>query len=248
MPLKALIWDVDGTMAETEDVHLAAFNKAFQEFRLGWNWDRELYGRLLRVAGGKERILHYAGTSGDPLAERPGFEAFVAELHARKTEIYNEMVRAGNLELRPGVARLMEEARRAGVRQAVATTTSLVNVHNLLRLTLGDAAPRWSSVVAGDHVAKKKPDPEVYLEALRQLRLGPGDCLALEDSANGVKAAVAAGIPVVAMPGAYTAEDDFSGAITVIRGFGEDGGPCGDRPGEQSLIDFLAELHARAVA
>lgn len=213
--LQALIFDVDGTLAETEEVHRAAFNAAFAEAGLEWQWGRELYGELLRVTGGKERLAHFIDSV---LRKRhtADTDAMIAMLHRRKTVFYANMIGAGQIELRPGVAELIDAARTAGVRLAIATTTSRPNVDALLAATLKDGASLFEVVVAGDEVAAKKPAPDVYTEALRLLGLDALSCLALEDSANGVRSSHAAGIPVLVTKGMYTAADDFAGAIAVF--------------------------------
>jgi HAD superfamily hydrolase (TIGR01509 family) len=212
---EALIFDVDGTLAETEEAHRQAFNAAFAEFGLGWVWDEALYRDLLRVTGGKERIRHYVATSG---AVQDGSDmdnsplAFL--LHQKKTHIYTEMVRQGGIGLRPGIGAFLEEAGRAGLDLAIATTTSLPNVETLLAAALGS---KWRqmfvAIAAGDMVAHKKPAPDVYQLALALLGRQGENCLAIEDSRNGVRSALAAGLQVVAVRSAYTSGDDLSGAI-----------------------------------
>lgn len=218
MELRSLIWDVDGTLAETEETHRAAFNQAFAEAGLSWRWERSAYAELLRVSGGRERIAHFMATSEGANAP-PGL--VIAALHARKTEIYNEMLASGRVGLRPGVARLFRRAQAAGIVQAICTTTSRVNVANLMRATLGENAPDFAAVVAGEDAYAKKPDPEAYRLVLSLLNLPPESCLAVEDSQNGLRAARAAGIPVLAVPGEYTTGDDFSGAAAVMDSLGE---------------------------
>lgn len=210
MPLAALILDVDGTLAETEEAHRAAFNAAFAAAGLDWRWDRAPYARLLRVAGGKERIRHYAAMAGHAVAEDA-----VAALHADKTARYGAMVAAGAVTLRPGVRRLLAEARAAGLRLALATTTSRANVTALLDAALGDAAA-FDVVAAGEDAAPKKPHPAVYLYALARLGLPAADCLAVEDSAIGLRAATAAGLRTVVTRSAYAREDDHRGAVAVV--------------------------------
>lgn len=218
--LEALIFDVDGTLAETEELHRRAFNDAFAEAGLAWRWDAELYRELLKVTGGKERMLHYAA------AHRPHEPAPADEqlrtLHARKTGRYAALVETGAVRLRPGIARLLEEARAAGLRLAIATTTSPANVSALLRATLGPAAEGWFAVVAaGDAVARKKPFPDVYELALAELGLSPLSCVAFEDSANGLRAARGAGLATVVTPSLYTADDDFEGALATLSHLGD---------------------------
>jgi HAD superfamily hydrolase (TIGR01509 family) len=211
MTLRALIFDVDGTLAETEELHRAAFNEAFEEAGLGWFWTRELYAQLLLVTGGRERIAAYAGKT-------PAYDLDIAALHRRKTEIFNEKLRQGPISLRPGVEPLIRAARERNLRLAIATTTSRPNVISLIEATLGQAAIDWFvSVRTGEDVARKKPDPEVYHLALADLCFAPADCLAFEDSANGLRAALAAGIPTVITPSLYTAGEDRSGALLVLE-------------------------------
>jgi HAD superfamily hydrolase (TIGR01509 family) len=220
--VKALIFDVDGTLADTEDAHRNAFNDAFAAAGLDWHWDPVLYRELLRVAGGRERIAHFIDTL--PLAEpvKARHRVRIPELHADKTRRYVQRVAHGQVMLRPGVARLMTEARMAGVRLALATTTSPQNVVALIGATLGAGALDWfASRVCGDAVAAKKPSPDVYLRVLSDLGLRAEDCVALEDSANGLRAAVAAGLSAVVTPTAWSAGEDFSAAALVIAHLGD---------------------------
>jgi beta-phosphoglucomutase-like phosphatase (HAD superfamily) len=211
MRVRALIFDVDGTLAETEEIHRAAFNQAFAEAGLGWLWTRELYARLLRITGGRERMTAYAAETG----ARP---LDFAGLHRRKTDIFNAMLRRGPIALRPGVADLIRAGRENGLRLAIATTTSRPNVGSLIAATLGEDALGWFvSIRTGEDVARKKPDPEVYRLALADLALRPSECLAFEDSANGLRAALAAGIPTVITPSLYTMAEDFTGATWIAE-------------------------------
>lgn len=218
----ALIFDVDGTLAETEDAHREAFNATFAEAGLQWVWDVPLYRRLLDVTGGKERIRHYAETSGlEPLAP-----ATVAALHAAKTERYVATVAAGGIPLRPGIARLIAEARAAGIPLAIATTTSLPNVESLLEASLGPGSPAWFAAIgAGDMVAAKKPAPDVYDLVLSRLGLDPAHCVAFEDSVNGLRSARAAGLPTLITVSRYTTGQTFPDALAVLDDLGEPGGP-----------------------
>ena len=229
MPADAVIFDVDGTLAETErDGHRVAFNRAFAEAGLPWRWDERLYGELLAVTGGRERIGRYAQRF-DPrwLGDERAAER-IAALHRRKNEHYAAIVEAGELRLRPGVAPLLDELAAAGLRLAIATTTSRANVEVLLRATLGAAAlARFEVVVCGEDVGRKKPDPEAYLLALQQLRLPAARCIAVEDSANGLRAALAAEVPTVIVRSLYTLDEDFAGALGVFDGYA-DGGPAAD--------------------
>lgn len=238
--LEALIFDVDGTLADTEEVHRVAFNRAFAEAGLPWQWDVALYGRLLQVTGGKERIRHYidAYTDGTGAAPDP---RFIAALHERKTALYAELVSGGAVPLRPGVAALLGEARAAGVRLAIATTTSLPNVEALLQAALGaQGSALFEVIAAGDSVPRKKPAPDIYLSALAQLGLGPGACLAVEDSRNGLRSALAAGLATLIVRSTYTRDEDFAGAARVLDGF-EDLREAGSGP---ALLAPLQALHA----
>jgi len=210
---RALIFDVDGTLAETEEVHRRSFNDAFADAGLGWHWDRETYRQLLRVAGGKERIRAFDERSAIPLLSF----AEIAVLHRAKTERYTALVAAGGCPLRPGVEAMLAGARRRGQRLAIATTTTRDNVDALLSVALGqDWAGLFEVIAAGDDVPRKKPAPDIYLAVLAQLGLAPGDCIAIEDSGNGLAAASRAGIPVVITRSAYFQDDDWSGALLVV--------------------------------
>jgi HAD superfamily hydrolase (TIGR01509 family) len=228
MALQALIFDVDGTLAETEEMHRLAFNQAFLSLGLPWNWPPPLYQDLLRIAGGKERILHFL--INHLTTRRPqdlaAFEREIPRIYALKTKIYSEMVREGTLQPRPGVARLIEEANRAGIRLAIATTTNPANVDALLQSALAPSGEAlFGVIVAGDEVAAKKPAPDVFDVALRRLELPASACIAFEDSANGVLSARRAKLAVVATPSVYTSDDDFAGASSVVSSLGEPGEP-----------------------
>lgn len=220
MVLRALIFDVDGTLAETEEAHRDAFNRTFAEFGLPWSWDQALYRELLRVSGGKERIRAFVARH-DPARATPGLDDLVASLHRRKTELYTAAVAAGGVPLRPGVERLIGEARDAGLTLAVATTTTRANVLALMDGATGGAGHGWfATLVCAEDAPVKKPDPQAYILALDRVGLPASACMALEDSVNGVRAARAAGIPVVVSESVYTAGDDFTGACAVYSDFG----------------------------
>lgn len=211
---RVLIFDVDGTLAETEELHRQAFNDAFMDSGLDWHWDHALYSDLLRVAGGRERIRAYV----DSLKAAPVFsDADIARLHGVKTARYVALIAAGCCPLRPGVAPLLAAAHEAGQLLAIATTTSRGNVDALLSPALGrDWAVRFDAIVAGEDVHHKKPAPDVFHEVLKRLDREPSDCVAIEDSAIGLTAAVRAGIPVLVTPSLFFVEDDFTAARFVL--------------------------------
>jgi beta-phosphoglucomutase-like phosphatase (HAD superfamily) len=243
MAVAALIFDVDGTLSETEEVHRQAFNDTFADAGLPWHWDVGLYRALLDVAGGKERLAHFIATrhGGDPtLAGR------IAELHAAKTARYAALVEDGAARLRPGVARLMAEAHRHGVKLAIATTTSLPNVEALLRTTLGPDGPAAFAVIgAGDMVPAKKPAPDIYRLVLEALALPASACVAFEDSANGFLAAQGAGVAAIVTPSLYTDDHTFPGALAVVSDLGEPGAPYRHHAGA-GAGDGLVTLEAIA--
>jgi len=217
--LKALIFDVDGTMADTEQAHRDAFNWAFEQEGLDWHWDQPLYTQLLEISGGKERLLHYWRQRYPDRLEfnGHGLRDTIDRLHAYKTAAYEQAVRDGAVSLRPGVMALVEDAQRHALTLAIATTTSPVNIAALLRTAMG---PDWQFAFAviedGVSAPRKKPAPDVYLQTLRRLRMEASDCVAIEDSANGLNAARAAGLKTVITPNSFTAHHDFSGAMRVV--------------------------------
>ena len=217
--LKALIFDVDGTLADTESAHRAAFNQAFAELGMDWHWDEVLYTRLLHVSGGKERIAHYWQEVHPDVRAIDGLalQDTVNRLHELKTAAYNAAVNSGAVVLRPGVLRLMSEAHAHGLQLAIATTTSPVNIWSLLRRSLGaDWRLHFSAIGDASTAPIKKPHPQVYLQMLQALGLQPAECVAFEDSSNGLQAACAAGLATVITPTRYTCDHDFSSALRVL--------------------------------
>jgi beta-phosphoglucomutase-like phosphatase (HAD superfamily) len=217
--LQALIFDVDGTLADTESAHMAAFNHAFAEVGLDWVWDLALYTELLNISGGKERILHYwklvnpdiKAINGQALSDK------ISRIHELKTAAYENAVNTGAVSLRPGVLKLMDEALNAGLQLAIATTTSPVNIAALMRHAIGsDWRMNFSAIGDASTAPIKKPHPQVYLQMLDALKLPASQCLAFEDSNNGLRAATAAGIATIVTPNSFTAHHDFTGALKVV--------------------------------
>ena len=217
MTIKAIIFDVDGTLADTEEGHRQSFNKAFAENGLDWNWDAALYDKLLKVTGGKERIKYFAGNFLTGFTQPENFEEFVKHLHQAKTAHYTAMLREGHIPLRPGIKQLLNDARNGGLRLAIATTTSPENVATLLQQGLGADGESWFEVIGcGDIVPHKKPAPDIYLWVPEKMGLSAADCIALEDSENGLRSSLAAGIKTFVIYNRYTHNQDFSGAAAVF--------------------------------
>jgi HAD superfamily hydrolase (TIGR01509 family) len=218
MTLKAIIFDVDGTLADTEDAHRIAFNKTFAENDLPWNWDVALYDKLLKVTGGKERIKYYVESFLTDFKKPADYDGFVKNLHLRKTAHYTAALRDGHIPLRPGIKQLIADARKAGLKLAVSTTTSPENVSALLEVGLGkDWAQNFDALGCGDIVPAKKPAPDIYNWVLNELKLAPQDCIALEDSNNGLRSSLAAGIKTYITTNPYTCKQDFTGAAAVFE-------------------------------
>jgi HAD superfamily hydrolase (TIGR01509 family) len=222
MSVEALIFDVDGTLADTEEAHRIAFNGAFEQHRLGWTWTRTDYRQLLEVAGGKERIASYIASLPLGAAERQRLLVLVPQLHADKTRLYGEVVNAGGVPLRDGVERLLNEALEQGCHLAIASTTTAANINALLNATLGPRGLDLFAVIAcGDQVRAKKPAPDIYRLALDTLGLPPEQALAVEDSAHGLRAATAAGLWTLVTPTFWTQDGDFRAAGLLLPDLGE---------------------------
>ena len=218
MTIQAIIFDVDGTLADTEDAHRISFNKAFTESHLDWNWDVALYDKLLKVTGGKERIKHFVATCLPDFHKPADYDGFVKHLHQVKTGHYTAMMREGHVPLRPGIKQLIHDAHQAGITLAIATTTSPENVAALLEVGLGnDWEKYFASVGCGDIVPHKKPAPDIYHWVLRDLGLNAADCIALEDTNNGLCSALAAGVKTYVTVNHYTHQQDFTGAAAIFE-------------------------------
>ena len=249
MSLKALIFDVDGTLANTEhDGHLRAFNETFKFFDLDWHWNRELYSDLLSVSGGKERLAHYI-SHYNPNLDSDLSVNDIANIHNKKTEIFVEHVANGQVSLRVGVDRLIEEAIESGLRLGIATTTSLKNVEALLVSTLGESAlDKFELIGAGDVVKSKKPAPDIYQYVLDKICLSSDECIAFEDSEIGFNSAASAGLRTVVTLSEYTKTKNFKGALVVLDHLGEENQPFDIIKGSPTShlfvsVGYLKELY-----
>jgi HAD superfamily hydrolase (TIGR01509 family) len=249
----ALVFDVDGTLADTEELHRQAFNEAFFACGINWRWGPALYADLLQITGGKERIAGFLSQQRVSAADRGRLLRLIPQIHATKTRLYQELVALGHLRPRDGVLRLMMEARSAGLKLAIASTTSPENVESLLTSSFGNDALSWFAAIAtGDIVAKKKPAPDIYNLALQQLGVAPQRAIAFEDSSIGVRAAKAAGLFTVATPSLWTIGQDFGRADVVLTSLADPERPLYAvdelRIGAKYLgLDQLETLHSAAL-
>lgn len=238
--IKALIFDCDGVLVDTErDAHRVGFNRAFKEFGIDAEWDVELYGKLLLVAGGKERMRAYFDEFGWPEGAdtEEAKSELILNLHLKKTEITSGLV--SDLPVRPGILRIIDEAIEAGVKLGVCTTSNPKFIDAVLDLFGAERKAKFDFVHAGDVVAKKKPAPDIYLLALETLGLPASDCMVIEDSRNGLRAALGAGLPTLVTTSTYTVEEDFTGAAKVVS-------ELGDEPNVNVRLADLGELAANA--
>lgn len=249
MTLLALLFDVDGTLADTErDGHRPAFNQAFKDAGLDWHWDVVLYGKLLAITGGKERMKYYIDHFRPDYKKPENFDGLVADLHKAKTRHYSQLAAQGGIPMRPGVKRLLNEARAAGLRLAIATTTTPENVTVLLEHSLGSGTQNWFEVIAaGDIVPSKKPAPDIYHYALEKMGLNPADCLAFEDSENGLRSSLGAGLKTLVTVNDYTLDHDFTGAMVVLSDLGEPGTPNQRLAGADLNQPFVDVAYLRAL-
>ncbi|HEY6893614.1 MAG TPA: HAD-IA family hydrolase [Rhodanobacteraceae bacterium] len=242
--LRALIFDVDGTLADTEEFHRRAFNAAFAAAGLNWWWNRGAYRELLRVAGGRARMRAFAEREDAVTTQRADFEEFLTALHAAKTRRYDASLREEPLPLRPGIARLFDEAAAAHLTLAIATTTTAANLDALLEPHFGRRwRERFAAIVSGSEIKRLKPEPDVYLETLRQLGLEANECLAFEDSANGIRAAGAAGLAVIATPTWYSLAEPLPPAFVTLEHLGDPDRPLPKGTPGAPIVD-VAQLRA----
>ena len=236
--LQALIFDVDGTIAETEkNGHRTAFNRAFAAAKLDWHWSVDFYGELLSISGGKERIRFYIEQYQPNQRSKEDLTNFITKLHLAKNEYYRQLLDEGAIPLRPGVERLITEAKAQGIRLAIATTSALPNTLALLEKFLN---PDWFEVIAaGDIVPAKKPAPDIYYYVLQQMNLKSEECLVLEDSEHGLQAATAAGLKTIVTVNEYTKNQDFSKAVLVLNHLGEPEQPVEVIQGNIQNVSYL---------
>ncbi len=219
--IKAVFFDQDGVIIDTEcDGHRVAFNQTFQDFGFDFEWSVDFYHEMLQVAGGKERMKHYFQQKGISISDE-----LIKKMHKHKTDIFIELIESGKLPLRSGVKRLMKEINDAGLILGICTTSTERAARAVVRTMLSDV--KFDFVLAGDVVKMKKPDPEIYQLALQKSGLQPHECLVIEDSRQGVLAAHAAGIRVVATTNPYTKNEDLSGAEIIVTALGDEGGEKG---------------------
>lgn len=253
-PIRALLWDVDGTLAETElEGHRRAFNRAFTEEGLAWCWDVDMYLQLLRISGGRERMRVFGREIGQPISE-----ALIERLQGRKQRHYDQLVRSGAVGLRPGVRRLILETHAAGLQQAIVTTSGRASVQALAEGAAAGLAEAFSFWVCGEDVERKKPDPEGYELALTRLGLQPGEVLVVEDSRNGLQAAAAAGLPCLVTlsdssrwEAGPDGQEGFEAALAVFDSLGEPQRPLRQHrgpadPPQHVTLAWLQRLRATA--
>lgn len=239
--LTTVIFDMDGTLADTEEVHRQAFNLAFDDFNLDWHWSRTEYEELLVISGGRERMRQYA-LDCEHFKMPPDLDEYIAGIHKLKTNHYAHMLIEGHVKLRPGVRRIIDECREAGFRLAIATSSQLTNVDTLLDNNLPSDWRSWFEIVAScDIVEAKKPSPAVYQYVMEQMGVSPEECLALEDTRNGFLSGQAAGIQTVITTHYYTNNNDFTGAPLVVDTLGESDEVFEVSGGDADLLEYIAE-------
>jgi beta-phosphoglucomutase-like phosphatase (HAD superfamily) len=217
--LQALIFDVDGTLADTEMAHLAAFNHAFKTLGMNWHWDKAQYTKLLEVSGGKERIRAFWNEQQEAphSLNSHALNQTIDLLHETKTAAYEQAVQDGMVVMRPGVLELIDQALRQNIRLAIATTTSPVNIAYLLKRAMGaDWKMNFQVIEDASTAPRKKPDPMVYLQTIQRLGISASDCVAIEDSSNGLRSACAAKLATLITSNEFTAHHDFTGAMRIL--------------------------------
>jgi beta-phosphoglucomutase-like phosphatase (HAD superfamily) len=250
MQLEAVIFDVDGTLADTEEVHRRAFNRAFKEFDLDWNWTPKIYEELLSISGGYERITYYAGDLAEQFRHAGEFSRFAQDVHKVKSRFYIEMLEAGEIPLRTGVRRLLEEIRDSQLMLAIATSSTYANLKTLLDRNLPANWMSWFSAISTcDTITKKKPSPAVYESVLGILEIGPTRAIAIEDTVNGCLSATAAGLSSVITTHFFTRNHHFPSAAIVLDSLGDQDAPFKIIRGDAGTKEFVdLELLEQLVA
>jgi HAD superfamily hydrolase (TIGR01509 family) len=220
--LEALIFDVDGTLVDTEELHRQAYNQAFLDFGMGWDWNANRYAELLTVSGGQARIARYIDLIDLPLAEKTRLRRIIPAIHKEKTRLYALLIASNTVRLRPGVGRLIGEAQRTDVRVGLVASSASANVDTLVSSALGPELRQAVRVIAcGDAVTRKKPAPDIYELLLTQLRVPASAAIAFEDSTNGLIAAKAVGLYTIITPSRWTLAQNFKGADLVLSSLGD---------------------------
>ncbi len=227
MLLSAVFFDVDGTIAETEELHRRSFNESFKEFNLDWFWDKPIYKELINIGGGKERIEYHMKRAWPEMLEYKNLSKYIDSIHKVKNEIYEDYINESKIDFRPGVLRLIEELKKNYIKIALVSSSSEINVNNLLKKGLKIKPKDYFDLIAhGDLTKNKKPSPEIYEWTLEKLKLSPQSCIAIEDSPRGLESALAANIKVIITPSDLTQDEKFEGAELVISNLGEKSSPC----------------------
>lgn len=248
MLLSAVFFDVDGTIAETEELHRKSFNESFKEFNLDWFWDKPIYKELINIGGGKERIQHYMKRAWPEMLEYKNLSKYIDSIHKVKNEIYEDYVKEEKLTFRPGVKRLISELKENKIRIALVSSSSKTNIENLLLNGLQFKSIEFFDLIAhGDSTKNKKPSPEIYEWALEKLKLSAQSCIAIEDSPRGIDSAVSAKIKVIATPSELTIDENFEAADLVVSDLGDPGMPfkrlLGSTFGEENVnVGLLKKL------
>ena len=249
MKLNAILFDVGGTIAESEEIHRVSFNEAFKEFGLNWYWDEAIYRELVFIGGGKERIKHYITRAWPEMLKQKNLTKYIESVHKIKGQIYEEFLNDSKLQARPGIIRLLKELKNEKIRLAIVSDTTEENLINLFKKGLGINPIEWFEILAhGGCTIQKKPSPDIYLWTLERLKLPPESCLAIEDAPRGVDSAIDAGLKVLVTPSIYTLEEKFEKSSLLLSHLGEPEEPFnvikGDAFGHSFVdLDLLKKIH-----
>ena len=249
MKLNAVLFDVGGTIAESEEVHRVSFNEAFKEFGLNWYWDEAIYKELVFVGGGKERIKYYITRAWPEMLKQKNITKYIESVHKIKGQIYEEFLNDAQLKARPGITRLLKELKSNKIRLAIVSDTTEENLINLFKKGLGINPIEWFEILAhGECTIQKKPSPDIYLWTLEKLKLPAESCLAIEDAPRGVDSAIGAGLKVLVTPSIYTLEEKFEKSLLLLSHLGEPKEPFkvikGDAFGHSFVdLNLLKKIH-----